>query len=359
MTQQLVRYSAVRVADEINDQLDGKGINAVAQAITQEELQNGILSQLKRIISGADEGTWSKDFIADGIKSLKELSQTKGADPVLIRPRRTQMQVPVAVPAGQNYAVLLAASNQAPTTRMSLTSTTEGAVACKVGPGEFTSNKTVAPVEDGVKILLDIADASTGESILDAIKKQPIRGILQVRDIAIDGSAFDDLTSQAQISFVVVDPLTFTVQPADSASIGGKSIRYAYAQRQLLSKIPSVGFMVDGPAFVDGAAQVSGGGSGVQVDYAVRECTDAPVAANTNLPGNNFFDFTKAGLCFFDEKSPSKRNVFVYLNGMLLRSGDNNAANDVRLGTDPKAGDLIFASGIRTGDVIQVTSFAK
>jgi hypothetical protein len=71
-----VRYRAIRVADELDDQKTALSIlNALVSSITQEDLQEFILSQVKRIIHGNAAGTWRDDFEAAGILSLDELTQ--------------------------------------------------------------------------------------------------------------------------------------------------------------------------------------------------------------------------------------------------------------------------------------------
>lgn len=70
----LVRFKEVRVADLKNDQKTAAQIlNADAASMTQEQFQEFILSQIKRIIHGNNAGLWKDDFIAAGILSLQDL----------------------------------------------------------------------------------------------------------------------------------------------------------------------------------------------------------------------------------------------------------------------------------------------
>jgi hypothetical protein len=70
-----VRYRVVRVADKTDDQKTASAIlNALASSITQEDLQEFILSQIKRIIFGDLPGNWFNDFEGAGILSLAEIS---------------------------------------------------------------------------------------------------------------------------------------------------------------------------------------------------------------------------------------------------------------------------------------------
>lgn len=258
MARQLIRYNSIRRADSLDDQLAAATIAArESTALTQEDLQEGVLSQLKRILVGDDAGGWDADFLGDGIRPLKQLGQDMNAiDRIIIRPRRTQVQATVPVPANQNWVALSAASSQTPTVAMSLDAATEGAVAAQLATGEFGSNRLTVPTEDTIWILVDIADATTGEELNDSAANQPIRAILQVKDTAANGAPFDDTSNNGQLSFVVINPSTMTLAAADVSSIGGKIIRYAFAQRQSFRSIPTAGFLIDGAAFVDGAASV-------------------------------------------------------------------------------------------------------
>ena len=74
-----VRYGTVRVADKTDDQKTPVEIlNALASSVTQEDLQEFLLSQLKRVIHGSDVGTWKDDFESAKILSLRELTQSQG-----------------------------------------------------------------------------------------------------------------------------------------------------------------------------------------------------------------------------------------------------------------------------------------
>lgn len=77
MGETLLRLRRIRVADKLNDQHTAAEIlNALVASITEEDLQEFILSQVKRIIHGNNPGTWRDDFGAAGILSLQEISQT-------------------------------------------------------------------------------------------------------------------------------------------------------------------------------------------------------------------------------------------------------------------------------------------
>ncbi len=74
-----VRYRQVRVAEKLNDQLSPAQIatgGAPGGSQNQEDYQQNLISQLKRIIFGDAAGDWYDDFIAENILSLRDLSTT-------------------------------------------------------------------------------------------------------------------------------------------------------------------------------------------------------------------------------------------------------------------------------------------
>lgn len=72
----LVRYKEVRRADLLDDQKTALQILAsVSTSQTQEDLQQYVLSQIKRIIWGNDPGRWNDDFVSEGVLSLNELTR--------------------------------------------------------------------------------------------------------------------------------------------------------------------------------------------------------------------------------------------------------------------------------------------
>ncbi len=80
-----VRYRAVRRADRVNDQRTPVEIlNALASSVSQEDLQEFLLSQIKQIIFGSSPGTWNDDFGAAAILSLLELTQRSDSGAALL-----------------------------------------------------------------------------------------------------------------------------------------------------------------------------------------------------------------------------------------------------------------------------------
>lgn len=72
----LIRYPKIRKADSLDDQLTASDIELIpSSAVTQQDVQEGILSQIKRIIWGDSAGNWGDDFIAGGFSSLSGTDQ--------------------------------------------------------------------------------------------------------------------------------------------------------------------------------------------------------------------------------------------------------------------------------------------
>jgi len=74
-----IRYGVVRVADNTDDQKTAVAIlNALASSVSQEDLQEFILSQIKRIIHGDNPGTWRDLVGPQGVPSLEDLAHRSG-----------------------------------------------------------------------------------------------------------------------------------------------------------------------------------------------------------------------------------------------------------------------------------------
>jgi hypothetical protein len=94
----LVRYREVRIADLLDDQKTAAEIlGAYAASETQEDLQEYVLSQLKRIVFGDSPGEWNADFVAAGIKSLADLAGGGGSS-VIAYPNFAAFPDPTTVP---------------------------------------------------------------------------------------------------------------------------------------------------------------------------------------------------------------------------------------------------------------------
>lgn len=75
MAKSRIRYEAIKVADLTDDQKSAVAIlAALATSTTQEDLQEFVLSQIKRIIHGDAAGHWYDDFEGAGTLSLEELT---------------------------------------------------------------------------------------------------------------------------------------------------------------------------------------------------------------------------------------------------------------------------------------------
>lgn len=77
-TRDIIRYKEVRRADTLDDQKTALQILAAElSSLTQEQLQEFVLSQIKRVIHGNNVGYWRDDFVSSNISSLEELSRSR------------------------------------------------------------------------------------------------------------------------------------------------------------------------------------------------------------------------------------------------------------------------------------------
>jgi len=66
-----VRLSQVRKGDSLNDQLSPGAIAVVeTTAADQDQMQDGVLSQLKQVIFGSTPGSWNQDFASGKVPAL-------------------------------------------------------------------------------------------------------------------------------------------------------------------------------------------------------------------------------------------------------------------------------------------------
>ena len=114
-----------------------------------------------------------------------------------------------------------------------------------------------------------------------------------------------------------------------------------------------------GTTSILGAIALAATKGGADLAVGIHEHSGGTTPGGSNVAGGGFFDFTTAGGVFFDESTPSTKNIFVFMNGVLLRSGDAITPNDVRLGTDPSQGDLVFTFPVKNGDVFLALSLIE
>lgn len=254
MTRQLIRYNAIRRADLLDDQLAPADIvSREASAITQEDLQEGVLSQIKRIVRGESAGDWSSEILpSSDLTSLATRIQTIES---LKRLRRVQVVNAVAVPGGQSFKVLSAIGGETPSRPVAISGTTEGAVVAQLGPGELGAASTLSVAGRPEKNLCIIREAVTDDQIFAF--GQEIFGLLQVESTATDGSPFDDQVdgNRGQLTFVYRDPATGLLQVVPASDIGGKTIEYAFADRIAMIALPEEAFVAE-PLFADQGAAV-------------------------------------------------------------------------------------------------------
>jgi hypothetical protein len=272
MTRQLIRYNAIRRADLLDDQLMPADIAArEAAAVTQEDLQEGVLSQIKRIVLGETGGDWFSQVPTAG--SLTSLSSRVQGIEGLKRLRRVQVVTAVAVPSAQSFKVLTAAGGETPSRPIAISGTTEGAVVAKLGPGELGAPSILAVSGKPEKNLCVIREAGTDNRIFtDALKATLVTGSEPANN-AIRWTADGASTKGNDISVELQDPGA----PSQTLSVGvtGKAILVSLATdsgSSITSTASEVISAVNGHAtasgLVDAANEGTSTGAGVVTPVA-------------------------------------------------------------------------------------------
>lgn len=145
--------------------------------------------------------------------------------------RRKNILTDIFVPLGQNYVVLSAASNEVPTESLSLDPEIAGSIAALLPSTThtFSLNSIAGPDALNPKNLVKVRSASTLNPILSSSRE--VYGLLQAPSIMITGDNFDDLSHQAQLSFVRENAAGTALEPCPLADIGNTLINYQYTAR--------------------------------------------------------------------------------------------------------------------------------
>lgn len=138
--QQRVRYDRVRVADTTDDQKTAGQIvtGATGGSVTQEEYQEFVLSQMKRMIFGDLAGNWYDDFLAGNIPPL---AQTERVEKVAFAYNTPSPLVLQQVFPGQllnRCAILLTTPFNDPAASVTLGTTTSPSLVMAAGEATLT-----------------------------------------------------------------------------------------------------------------------------------------------------------------------------------------------------------------------------
>jgi len=234
---------------------------------------NAIRSQLKRIMHSTGSGNWYDDVpLSPNSTSRRGLVQL-GSDLKNVESKlfvfRTQTVVPVTVPSGQNWVVLNVGSGEAPNFGAAVSTYATGSVVSvlsgDVGAHHLDLVSGSSPILP--KNLAVVVRALDGNPLQD-VDGRDIYALLQAESGVVDGTTFNDTTSQVQLSFVTTNSSRTALSACNTPDIAGKTINYSYVRRTSFNSIPEDAFL-DG-VFVDAIFDVSSSVAGVvTLDLAV------------------------------------------------------------------------------------------
>lgn len=144
--------------------------------------------------------------------------------------RRRLLLDDVPVPIGQNWVVLFPSLNEAPPQVASIDSVNLGAIVINITTIDQHSMSSVTGANIySPKNICRIREHGTGKGLISGTRK--IYGLLQCSPNVLDGDHFDDVTKQAQISFIRQNTSGTGYEPCPIADIEGKHINYEYMVR--------------------------------------------------------------------------------------------------------------------------------
>ena len=253
------RYGSIRVADNIDDQKSASAIaNALTTSVTQEDLHEFVLSQIKRIIHGDNAGSWKDDFVGSSIRALEDIDAVLDTLTTQTKIRRIQLATDITIPSGQNYKVLSVAGSELPAGRnIAIGSTTIGLVAAQLSAGQIGTHRTTSVAGNPEKNTVGVRVAGTNQDLLDS-QGRKVLGLLQAEDTAVDGAAPNDTVggNRLQVSFVYRNPSTEAFVAVSVADVENQVLELLFPDRILASSLPEEAGLGDVP-FVDAVPQTS------------------------------------------------------------------------------------------------------
>lgn len=361
MSRTFVRQDTqIRNSDAYDDTLSAGATLETAPTHIETDL-NGLRSQMKRAIWADSAGDWWSDIQTTNGKKRAITALNADLDDIeekriLFRENKLQ---DIAVPGGQNYVVLVAASAETPAQSAAVgAGTAEGAVVAILAAdvGSHSLNEVSGPNALQPKNLALVRDSTTLQPVQSGGKD--VYALLQAESGTVDGEAFNDTTKQAQLSFVIENASGDDLIACPVGDIAGKTVNYAYVRRVKFDNLPEYAFLTH--AFMDESAF-----SDVTLDRAI----DNQSGAATQVQN---IDWTIADTFTLDfQDSPGTRNLLSiipnvagdeieinidtldvnnaliadFLNGVRVDSGGTAIDIGDVAGTISSAGLLTLASG--------------
>lgn len=224
-------------------------------ALNIEDDLNNLRSQVNRILDHSLGGNWY-DAPVRGLSSLDtDLSAVEDAKRLV----RVAVLTDIAVPASQNYVVLVVGDSEAPTQVAAVALTQDGAVSAHSalnGGGYLAHELTEIAGVNAIspKNLCVVRDASNGQKIQSS--GRDVFALLQLESTGSDGAAFNDTIARAKLSFVRMNAGLDDLEACPVADIENKSINYTYVKRTTFSAVLEQEYLGDNSVFIDQVGSV-------------------------------------------------------------------------------------------------------
>ena len=271
MAASLQRLHQIRIPDAWDDTKNQTELNALeGAAVDMEDTLHGVLSQIKRILYGADSGNWYDDVTSAG-HSLKYIREQTFCEEKLILKPRLNLTDLSAVPASAQH-ILLDAAGELPADVIAYGGSSQGAVCAQLAGAVGTAALTEITGSNALhpKNLVFLFDGATGDPITSGDRR--VFGLLQVGSLATDGNAFATSgNDQGQISFVRANASYSDLELVPAGDMDGKVLVYAFTKRDDIADMPEELFRGDLVAADPIAGEISldrayDGGSVADVD---------------------------------------------------------------------------------------------
>ncbi len=340
MSRTFIRPSTqIKTIDTFNDTV-AAGVALETATWTLEEFMQGVISQLKRTLTGT-AGDWYEDLFTP---SSLETGTQRGVNDLnnslhLIEKKRVMRAVSsivdITVTAAQNWEILGSGELPSNTTAAVGAVTTLGTVVAAHGGtfGTHSLTEVAGATALNPKNMVEVFDASTRDPLQDASGNR-IWGLLQTENAA-DGHTITTTTpNRAQISFVVINGTGDDLIACPVGDIAGKTINVAWPERVRLEDLTEQDFLRGAIADVPTGATVTR-----QVGYDNQGATAVNVTTNSTL------DLEGPGLTW---------SIRDDLEAVLFQviEGSAGGTSEVKLGADVDTFNVDavvndFANGIR------------
>ena len=259
MARSLLRQDTqIRTSDVYDDTIAPSEANMETNPLNIEEDLNALRSLVSNLLDG-QAGNWFDDL---NTPSALDTGSQRGVNDLntdlhAVQRKRILRRVlepgkDVAVGGADNFVVLGTGELPTNTTAAVGNVTTEGTVvAFHTGTfGQHALDEVSGPNALQPDNIVRIRDATTLEPIESSDRE--IMGLLQI-ETNTDGLTITDTTpNRVQISFVRINGTGDDLEAVPAVDIQGKSINYAYIERQAWEDIPEHSFL--GPDFGDSGA---------------------------------------------------------------------------------------------------------